>query len=269
MIISIFKKAVKALGRGMFRFDALATLLFISLYLGSAAALSGCMGGSDGVENPKMMELNFRPDDNSSSVSGRVSLYGKSLNPVADSTPILVKSFTSQAPVTFMPEEIDAAIKTQMLRTGKDTSAFKDTILDFNVLAIAGDKEVFLGGFKYRKLGLQAGFARTQGTKQSAFGTIQDSYKMATAVQNFSGRLGLQGFALNISYVFIPGSPYHSKIERDSTFTIPHMSKGTYGIVGADQDSAKFFESTDTLSTDDGSYSAKAWGPPIFFVPGQ
>lgn len=257
----IMGEAGKAFGRRMSRFASLPYVL-----LSAIAVLSGCLGGSDGVENPKMeLELGFRPDDGSAA-SGRVSLYGKNLNPVEDSTPILAKDFSGGSSVSFTPEEMDAALRQVMARNGKDTSSLKDTTLHFNVVAAAGDKEAFVGGFSYRRAGKTAGFADLDAFKSGKFGAFKKTYGLRKAVKGFHGRLGIQGISLGIDYIFIPGSPYHASVKKDSSFTMAQMSEGTYGLIGADKDSALLFESTDSLSTTDTAYSAKAWST-ITFVP--
>ncbi|MDB5104991.1 MAG: hypothetical protein JWP91_2680 [Fibrobacteres bacterium] len=253
----------KASGRRMSRSASFPYALF-----GFMAILSGCLGGSDGVENPKMdmkMELGFAPEDGQP-LSGRVSLYGKALNPVEDSVPLLSKDFASGTPVSFTPEEMDAALKLSLSRHGKDTSSLRDTTVHFNVVAASGDREAFIGGFRYRRLGGTAGFAKAEGSDPGAFGKLVKTYGLKKAVKAFSGRLGFQGISLGIDYIFIPGSPYHASIKKDSSFTVARMSEGMYNIVGADSDSALLYESTDTLSTADSAYSAKAWST-IFVIP--
>lgn len=264
MIKGMVGEVRKALGRSMFRFNAMAAVVVTALYMGSGSMLSGCMGGSDGVENPKM-ELSFRPDDGSAATAGRVSLYGKNLNPVEDSTPILTKDFSGTA--SFTPEEIDAALRLVLAHHGKDSSALKDTTVEFNVVATAGDKEAFVGGFKYRR-GLTAGFARVLGNTATAFGTFRNTFTLPKAVRNYSGRIGLQGVSLKLDYIYIPGSPYHSVIGTDSAFNLPRISEGTYDLVGVRVDSAEYWKSNDSLSTSDTAYVAKSWDV-ITFIPGQ
>lgn len=241
---------------------ALTAFFAAVLFLVPGSFLSGCLGGSDGVENPKL-DMAFRAEDGTFPAAGRVSLYGKNLNPVTDSTPILAKDFSEFAQVSFTPEEIDGAIRT---RLSLNSTALMDTTLEFNLVAVSGDREAFLEGFEYRRQGVKVGFARVVGTGDPGFGTVRDTYGLTKAIRNFSGRIGLQGAVLGIDYIFIPGSPYHSRIDRDSTFTLPRMSAGTYGLVGADQDSSKYFASSDSLSTANTDYSAKAWDV-ITFVP--
>jgi hypothetical protein len=229
------------------------------------AGLAGCMGGSDGVENPKM-ELGFQASD-AGSVSGRVSLYGKNLNPAEDSTPLLTKDFQAGGFTEFTPEEMDAALKQSLARQGRDTSALKDTTVNFNVVAAGGDREAFVGGFSYRRSGGTAGFAKLEGpSSQSGYGHYRNTFGLPKAVKGFTGRIGIYGIGRGIDYVFIPGSPYHAGIRKDSTFTIGQMSEGSYTVFGADTDSSKLFESADTLNTSDTAYSAKAWET-IVFLP--
>lgn len=249
----------KALGRRMLRFGS-----FPYLLLSVAAILSGCLGGSDGVENPKM-ELDFRPSDGSAA-AGRVSLYGMNMNPAVDSTPILSKEFSGGTYVIFTPEEMDAAVNKMVAGQGGDTSGLRDTTLHFNVVASAGDREAFVGGFSYRRAGDAAGFSKSEGTSQTRYGAIRNSFKLPKAVKAFRGRLGIYGIGLGIDYVFIPGSPYHAAIKKDSSFTMAQMSEGSYTVFGADSDSALLYETTDTLNTLDTAYSAKAWTT-IVFLP--
>ena len=258
----ISRDTSKASGSSRFRCEAWTTVFAMVLGLGPITFLGGCLGGSDGVENPKL-EMDFKAEDGSFPAAGRVSLYGKNLNPVTDSTPILVKVFSGKAQVSFTPEEIDGAIRT---RLSLNSTALKDTLLEFNVVAVSGDREVFVEGFKYRRQGSRVGFARVVGNSETAFGPLHDTFGLPNAIHNFSGRIGMQGSVLGIDYIFILGSPYHSRIRGDSSFTLARMSAGTYGLVGADQDSSKYFASSDSLSTADTAYSAKAWDV-ITFVP--
>lgn len=257
----IMGEARKALGHRMLRFGSFPYALssIVAIF-----TLTGCLGGSDGVENPKM-ELNFSPTDGSAA-AGRVSLYGKSMNPVQDSTPILTKEFTGGTYVEFTPEEMDSALHRILADQGKDTTALKDTTLHFNVVAKADDREAFVGGFSYRRSGDVVGFAKTEGSAQSAYGRFKSAFNLPKAVKGFSGRMGIYGITLGIDYVFIPGSPYHASIGKDSSFTMARMSEGTYGIIGADKDSSLLFESSDSLNTSDTAYSAKAWNT-IVFIP--
>jgi hypothetical protein len=256
----VMGEAGKALGRRMSRFGS-----FPYALLSVVAILTGCLGGSDGVENPKL-ELEFRPDDGSAE-AGRVSLYGKGMDPMKDTLPLLTKSFTGGSPVSFTPEEMDSALRLSAIRHGKDTAALADTTVHFNLVAATTDKEVFVGGFSYRRKGSGVGFAKADGSAAGAYGAVKRSFGLPKAIKAFSGRLGLQGIKLGIDYIFIPGSPYRANISmKDSSFTLSQMSPGTYGIIGADEDSSLLFESTDSLSTSDTSYSAKAWGA-ITFVP--
>lgn len=247
----------KAFGLRMSRLESIPYWLS----LGAAAILAGCLGGSDGVENPKF-DLELHGEDGSA-LSGRVSLYGGNLNPAVDATPLLAKDFTGGA-ASFTPEEMDAALNKALALQGKDTSSAKDTTLRFNVVAVSGDKEAFLGGFGYRRAGKTAGFGREEGGKLG-FGAYKKRFGVRKAVP-FSGRIGKAGALLGIDYVFIPGSPYHSAIAKDSTFNLAKMSQGSYSILGIDKDSALIFKSNDTLSTADTTYSAKDWGT-ITFIP--
>jgi hypothetical protein len=228
------------------------------------AGFAGC-GGTDGVENPKM-EIGFEASG-AGAVSGRVSLYGKSVNPGEDATPLLTKDFQAGATTEFTPEELDAAIRGSMARQGMDTSGLGDTTVNFNVVAAGGDREAFVGGFSYRRSGGTAGFAKLEGAgSQSSYGHYKNTFGLPKAVKGFTGRIGIYGIGRGIDYVFIPGSPYHASIKKDSTFTIGQMSEGSYTVFGADQDSSKLFESSDTLNTSDTAYSAKAWDT-IVFLP--
>jgi hypothetical protein len=258
----VMGEARKATGRRMLRFVSFPYAFLGAALVGAGALVSGCLGGSDGVENPKL-EFEFTPE-NGGAAAGRVSLYGKGMNPVEDGLPLLGKDFTSGTQVAFTPDEMDAALKQVLLRRGKDSSALGDTTVHFNLVAGASDKEAFVGGFSYRRSGKSAGFAFGTGS----FGKVHRSIKLPKAVKGFSGRMGIFGITHGIDYIFVPGSPYHADIKQDSTFTIPQMSPGAYGIIGADTTTAttKLFQSSDTLNTSDSSYSAKAWDT-IFFVP--
>jgi len=161
---------------------------------------------------------------------------------------------------------MDAALRQSLARQGKDSSALKDTTVNFNVLAAGGDHEAFVGGFSYRRTGNTAGFAKMEGKSQSGYGHYKNSFNLPKAVKGFTGRIGIYGISRGIDYVFIPGSPYHAGIKKDSTFSIGKMSEGSYSVFGADRDSSKLFESADTLNTSDTTYSAKAWET-IVFLP--
>lgn len=248
----------KAIGLRMLRLESIPYVV-----LGAAALLAGCLGGSDGVENPKMdMDLEFR-DEGGAAVSGRVSLYGGNLDPAVDSMPLLTKDFTGGA-ANFTSAEMDAAVNKALALKGKDTSLAKDTTLHFNVVAVSGEKEAFVGGFAYRRAGKTVGFGKDEAGKIS-FGAYKNRFGMLKAVP-FSGRIGKQGAVLGIDYVFIPGSPYHAAIAKDSTFRMTKMGQGTYKMYGVDKDSALIFKSNDTLSTSDTTFSAKDWDA-ILFIP--
>jgi hypothetical protein len=232
--------------------------------LGLLALLWGC-GGSDGVENPKL-EMQFRPSDGAAAMPMRVSLYGKSANPVEDSLPLLSKDIAGGAKAEFSVEEMDAAIRIALARRGRADSGERDTTLDFNVVASAPDREAFVGGFSFRRAGQKVGFTRLEGTANGGYGGYSGVFALPRAVKGFSGRLGLYGVKLGIDYIFIPGSPYHASIDKDSSFTIGSMSAGNYGIIGADRDSSQLFASGDSLNTSDSDYSAKVWTT-ILVVP--
>jgi hypothetical protein len=241
----------KAFGVRMLRLESIPYLI-----LGAVALLSGCLGGSDGVENPKM-DLEFRGEDGAA-LSGRVSLYTGNLNPAVDASPLLSKDFTGGAAV-ITDEEMDAALNKALAAKGKDTTTAKDTTLYFNMVTVSGDKESFQGGFAYRRTGKTARFGKGEGGAVSFLIEYKKRFAVKKAVP-FSGRLGRAGSVLGIDYVFIAGSPYHAAIGKDSTFTVTKMGQGSYKIFGVDKDSAQFFESNDSLSTTDSSYSAKDWG---------
>lgn len=259
--------ARKALGRRMLRLGSLPYAI-IGMALGTGAVLSGCFGGSDGVENPKL-EFDFSSEAGSPS-AGRVALYGQSTNPVDENLPLAAKEFAAGAKVSFTPDEMDAALKAVLLRRGKDSSSLGDTTVHFNLVAVSGELEAYVPDFSYRRSGKSVGFAKNEGKVNgkinSVFGSVQRSYRMPKAVKGFSGRMGLFGMKFGIDYIFVPGSPYHASIQEDSTFTLPRMSPGAYNIIGADKESVKLFRSDDTLNTSDASFSAKTWET-ITFIP--
>ncbi|GEM_PF-7100672 len=258
-------EARKALGHRMSRFVSF-PYAFLGIALVSAGAIvSSCMGGSDGVENPKL-EMDFHSQDGASAVSGRISIYGVGINPVEDNLPISAKDFTSGEKVSFTPEEMDAALKQAMVRGGKDSSTLGDTTVHFNVVAVSGDLETFVSGFSYRRSGATVGFSKLEGKVNSNYGAVVRSIRLPKAVKGFSGRMGIFGISKSIDYIFVPGSPYHATIDDDSTFTMPQMSPGSYNIIGKDTESQKLFKSADTLNTSDSAYSAKAWDT-ITFIP--
>lgn len=232
------------------------------LALAASALLAGCLGGSDGVENPKF-NLELHGEDGAA-LSGRVSLYGGNQDPAENAAPLLAKDFAAGS-AEFSPEEIDAALDKAMAAQGKDTSGIKDTTLHFNVVAASGDKEAFLGGFAYRRTGKTVGFGRGASGKYSFGRVYKQRFGVPKAVP-FQGRIAGGGALLGIDYVFIPGSPYHSAVAKDSTFKVAKMGQGSYNIYGVDKDSALFFKSNDTLSTADTAYSAKDWGT-VIFIP--
>ncbi len=247
----------KALGRRMVRLKSIPFFM-----LGATALFVGCMGGSDGVENPKM-SLEFRPDGGGA-VSGRLSMYGANLNPAVDSAPMLAKDFTA-GNVEVTSDEVETALNKSLAGHGKDTTAHKDTTLYFNLVATSGDMEAFVGGFALRRAGKTVAFSRTENGIQGAFASKYAKRFLLPKAVKFTGHVGVNGAILGLDYIFIPGSPYHSAI-KDSGFSMSKMSPGSYGIIGADKDSSKYYESPDSLSTSDTAYTAKAWGV-IPFIP--
>lgn len=222
------------------------------------AFLAGCMGGSDGIENPKV-ELEFRGPDGTSQGSGEVRIYARYLNPVEDSVPLLTRSFSGRAAITILPEDIDAVLRAKIGGTG----ALPDTLLYFNVVAVSGDREAFLAGFRYRRTSARSGFALapwTDTAKARDYGEVKRSVNLQAAVLGFKGAIGLAGHSFGIDYVYIPGSPYHASIGSERDFRIARMSSGSYELFGADKDSATFYKSSDTLNTTDTAYTAKTWG---------
>lgn len=222
--------------------------------------LAGCMGGSDGIENPKV-ELEFRGPDGNMSGTGEVRVYARHLNPVEDSKPILTKTFSGKAAFTLTRDEMDSVLS---LKLG---GAVPDTTVDFNVVAVSGEREAFVAGFRYKRAKAGAGFAHAAWSKASAdleFGGVKKSVDLLAALE-FKGALGTNGMAYGIDYVFIPGSPYYANVTQEAgttrgEFRILRMSRGTYeNLIGADKDSAHFYESRDTLNTSDTEYTAKTW----------
>jgi hypothetical protein len=260
----VMGEARKAVGRRILRLGSFPYAVFGMALVGTGAFLSGCFGGSDGVENPKM-EFDFSSEAGSPS-AGRVALYGQGVNPVDDNLPLASKDFAAGAKVTFTPEEMDLALKQAMARGGKDSSALRDTTVHFNLIAVSGDLETYVPGFSYRRSGKTFGFFKTEGKVNGSINDVIGHYKMPKAVKGFKGRLGLGGILRKIDHIFVPGSPYQASIDEDSTFTMPQMSPGSYNIIGTETESKKLFISDDTLNTSDSAYSAKAWDT-ITFIP--
>lgn len=231
---------------------------------GAGAFLSGCFGGSDGVENPKL-EFDFG-SETGAPAAGRVALFGQSMNPVEDDRPLAAKDYAAGGKVAFTPDEMDAALEAVLVRRGGDVSDLGDTTVHFNLVAVSGDLEAFVPGFSYRRSGKSAGFAKNEGHAGGGYGDVIRSYKLPKAIQGFSGRMGIYGMLNGFDYVFVPGSPYHAIVEKDSTFTLPRMSPGSYHLIAADTATHKLYRSDDTLNTSDPEYSAKSWGG-ILFIP--
>lgn len=226
-----------------------------------------CLGGSDGVENPKL-EIRFEPGDGQAPAAGRVSLYSMDLDPVHDSLPLLAKTFSGQA--SFTPEELDSAIARELRLRGRDKDIGADTLVGFNVVATSDGREAWVPGFRYRRQGGRSGFTRAEpGSAADAgpFGALSETHALPPAVLDFRGRLGLTGKELGIDYVFIPGSPYYSRVDSGLGLAFPRLPSGVYGLVGADRDSSLYFGAADSLDTRDSAYVAKAWGPIIFVRP--
>lgn len=231
------------------------------------ALLTACLGGSDGVENPKM-ELRFAPG-NSQASAGQVRLYSKYRNPARDSLPLLAKSFSGSGAVSFTSEEMDKAIARELRLRGvvpKDGRA--DTVLAFNVVASTPDREALVAGFRYLRQGSRAGFARVvapdTSVAQGAFKGLSETYPLPLAVLDFKGRLGKAGAELGIDYVFIPGSPYLSTVDANRDLAFQRLPQGIFGLVGADQDSSLYFSAADSLNTADTAFVAKSWDPITF-----
>lgn len=241
-----------SLGAGM----AAAALAF-------AAVLSGCMeGGSDGIENPKV-ELQFQGPDGGAAGSGMLKVYAGDYNPIEDSTPLLEKSFSGGAVVDVTAEEMDAWLKARL----GNPASLPDTQIQFNVVAVSGDREAFVAGFRYRREGDKVTFALQAVKDAPAFGPlVKTQVKLEDAVFGFQGAVGGAGISFGIDYVYIPGSPYHAAVGGDlpdgrkGGFKFARMSRGSYtGLIGADQDSATFYQSDDTLDTGDPEFSASTW----------
>jgi hypothetical protein len=218
-----------------------------------AGVLAGCLGGSDGVENPKLT-LDYRVDDGAAATAVRVSLYEKHRDPVIDSAPLARKTF-ADGKAEWTPEALDSAL-----------GGARDTTLDFNAVAVSGDREAFSAGYRYKRKGDRAGFSRLPaeaGPEEGGYGSVSETLALPKAVSGFIGKLGGQGAALGLDYVFIPGSPYHGPV-AERMFLLPRLSPGVFDLVGADQDSAKFFRSADSLNTADTAFTAKTWGEITF-----
>lgn len=216
------------------------------------AAFFGCLGGSDGVENPKLT-LDVKRDDGTSLAYADVSLFPKDRDPVKDSVPLLERTFL-QGKVELTPASMDSVLGT------------KDTVLDFNVVALSDDREALSLGYRYTRAGNRAGFSRVPavaGAQGGGYGSVTETLLLPQAVQGFAGRIGGQGAALGLDYVFIPGSPYHGSV-ADQGFLLPRLAPGVFGLVGVDRDSAKAFLSADSLNTADTAFTAKAWGEITF-----
>lgn len=229
------------------------------LALACIAVLGGCMGGSDGIENPKV-ELDFKGPDGTSSGAGEVRIYARHLNPMVDSAPLLTRTFSGQAAFTLEPEEMDAILRARL------GGVLPDTVVDFNVIAVSGDREAFVSGFRYKRAGTRVGFAQSSwDEKNPGFGKVKKTVTLLTAVLGFKGTMGSNGMVFGIDYVYIPGSPYFATVTRPDSastrgeFRIARMSQGSYGVVGADKDSSTFYRSGDTLNTTDTAYTASTW----------
>lgn len=249
-------------GRAPIFRTVMSAALTASAALMSAGLLAGCMGGSDGIENPKV-ELEFRGPDGTSQGNGEVRVYARFMNPVEDDSPMLTKTFNGKAEFTLQPEDLDAVLKAGLGGT------LKDTVLEFNVMAVAGDREAFLGGFHYKRQGSKVSFALGAWDKPGLdFGAIKRTVNLLAAVRDFKGSMGANGVSYGIDYVYIPGSPYHANVNsadgattKRGEFLFSRMGQGSYELFGADKDSATFYKSGDTLSTQDTAYSAKVWDP--------
>jgi hypothetical protein len=214
---------------------------FISIFL------AGCLGGSDGVENPKLT-FNGQSDDGSAVTGLRVAIYAKNQDPVR--VPELMRLDVSGHKASFSPEDIAFILHAA------------DTVFDFNVVLISGERETFSSGYRLRVSGKRMGFSRVGPDAKpldGGYGSVVETMVLRKAVQGFSGKVGKVGAALGLDYVFVPGSPYHATV-TDSAFTVARMAPGIFDLVGADQDSSKFFRSVDSLNTADTAFTAKSWG---------
>ncbi|MEO6097072.1 MAG: hypothetical protein ABIW76_15895 [Fibrobacteria bacterium] len=249
--------------------------LFKGLFKGLASAgfaltlCMSCLGGSDGVENPKL-ELRFEPGGGQAATAGRVSLYAVDRDPALDSLPLLAKAFTGRDAVTFTPEELDSAIARGLRLRGRSPDSASDTLLEFNVVAVSGGLEAWVPGFRYQRLGRRSGFARAEPGNPAdlgPFGKLSETHALPPAILDVRGRIGLTGKELGIDYVFIPGSPYVSRVDSGQGLAFPRLPSGVYGLVGADRDSSLYFGAADSLDTGDSTYVAKAWDAIIFVRP--
>lgn len=224
-------------------------------------ALAGCMGGSDGIENPKV-ELDFHGPDGTLSGTGEVRVYARNLNPAVDDKPLLTRTFSGDARFRMDSDDMDS-----VLRARGNGAALKDTVVEFNVVAVSGDREALVSGFRYRRSGGKPAFAQAPWDgPHPEYGDVKRSADLLAAVLDFKGVLGSNGMSFGIDYVYIPGSPYFANVKPEAgttrgEFQIARMSRGSYGLLGADKDSAAYFQSADTLNTSDTAYTAGAWDP--------
>jgi hypothetical protein len=227
--------------------------------LGWAALLWGCLGGSDGVENPKL-ELEFRPEDGSAVLVGRMRIYGSDRNPVRDSIPVLEKAFPGRPLISVTAREMDSALRSDLARRGRNAD-LGDTVLAFHVTATSGERETFLIGFRYRS-GEKRGFAR--GAPEAPisslrFGDYRETSSLPKAVVAFPGKVGDIGAVLGIDYVYIPGSPYYSSVAGDQSFVLPRLAEGIHALAGVNADVDSAYLAADSLQTADSAFTGKNW----------
>jgi hypothetical protein len=227
----------------------------------AAGFMAGCMdGGSDGIENPKV-ELQFQGPDGTTQGTGEIKVYARYMNPAEGDKPLLTKSFTGQAIASVSAEELDAVLKTAL---GK--ASLPDTTVDFNVLAVSGEREALVLGFRYKRAGSKLSFAQAPWKQEAAFtAELRRKVNLLDAVKGFKGTMGANGVSFGINYVYIPGSPYRADVvgvdasAKRGEFSFTRMGAGTYDLFGVNEESDTTFKSGDTLNTSDTAYTAKTW----------
>jgi len=228
--------------------------------------LSGCLGGSDGVENPKF-EVEMRSQDGAAPLAGRIAVYVKDQNPMRDSVPLLEMTVPANGKAAFTPQQVDAAIaaKLKALCLCASPAIGPDTLLEFNLVAVSGSREALAGKYGYRRAANRAGFADLSAVEadKAGFGSITQSLRLGNAVTDYPGKVGGRGLTLGIDYLFVRGSPYKTEITGNA-FAFPRLSTGIFEVVGVDRDSSAYFRSLDSLDTGAPEFSARDWEGIIF-----
>jgi hypothetical protein len=223
------------------------------LLLSAFAALLWCCaddkvaGGFDDVENPAI-RVSLLDTAGKAYGAGTLRLYARFQNPGSDSIPVIESPATAGNAVIIRDTALVSAMSKAHSRGTPWPNA--DTV-EFNLSAASPTDESFESGFflirnaegKYRFL-RRTGNAMVNADRN---GVLETQPILSAPVLTQRGNVGDGGRQLGLKSVFVPGSPYWSKVEADGAFMFPRMAKGRYEMKAVSSDN-KVYSAADTLS---------------------